>query len=87
MPAIEREYERYQLVNLQINQLDLMRVEAVRTSTAPAVEQVRQLLRLKGIGMNSAWVYVMEFFCLARLSQPAGIGQPGWADPHSLSER
>jgi transposase len=25
-------------------------------------EQVRQLLRLKGIGMNSAWLYVMEFF-------------------------
>jgi transposase len=23
---------------------------------------VRQLLRLKGIGMNSAWLYVMEFF-------------------------
>ena len=34
--AIQREYERYQLVNLQINQLDLIRVEAVRTSTAPA---------------------------------------------------
>jgi transposase len=61
--AIQREYERYQLVNLQINQLDLIRVEAVRTSTAPAVKQVRQLLQLKGIGMNSAWVYVMEFFC------------------------
>jgi transposase len=60
--AIEREYERYQLVNQQINQLDLIRVQAVRTSTAPAVEQVRQLLQLKGIGMNSAWVYVMEFF-------------------------
>ncbi|HTX92909.1 MAG TPA: IS110 family transposase [Anaerolineales bacterium] len=60
--AIEREYERYQLVNQQINQLDLIRVQAARTSTAPAVEQVRQLLQLKGIGMNSAWVYVMEFF-------------------------
>ena len=60
--AINHEYERYQLVNLQINQLQLSQVQAVRTSTAPEVEQVRQLLRLKGIGMNSAWVYVMEFF-------------------------
>ena len=59
---MKREYERYRLVKQQINQLELERVEAVRTSTAPAVEQVRQLLRLKGIGMNSAWVYVMEFF-------------------------
>ena len=59
---MKREYERYRLVKQQINQLELERVEAIRTSTTPAVEQVRQLLRLKGIGMNSAWVYVMEFF-------------------------
>ena len=59
---LKREYERYQLVKQQINKLELEREAAVRTSTAPAVEQVRQLLKLKGIGMNSAWVYVMEFF-------------------------
>ena len=59
---MKREYERYQLVKQQINQLELERELAVRTSTTPAVEQVRQLLRLKGIGMNSAWIYVMEFF-------------------------
>lgn len=57
-----REYERLQLFNQQIRQLDHIRMEAIRTSTTPAVEQVRQLLRLKAIGMNSAWVYVMEFF-------------------------
>ena len=59
---LKREYERYQLVKKQINLLELEREDAVRTSTAPAVEQVRHLLKLKGIGMNSAWVYVMEFF-------------------------
>jgi transposase len=59
---LKREYERYQLVKKQVNLLELEREEAVRTSTAPAVEQVRQLLKLKGIGINSAWVYVMEFF-------------------------
>jgi transposase len=59
---LKREYERYHLVKQQINKLELEREAAVRTSTAPAVEQVRQLLKLKGIGMNSAWVYVMEFF-------------------------
>jgi transposase len=59
---LRREYERYQLVKQQINLLELEREEIVRSSTAPAVEQVRHLLKLKGIGMNSAWVYVMEFF-------------------------
>jgi transposase len=57
-----REHERLQLFNQQIRQLDHSRLETIRTSTSPAVEQVRQLLRLKAIGMNSAWVYVMEFF-------------------------
>jgi len=59
---LDREYERYRLVKQQINQLEQEREDALRTSTAPAMEQVRQLLKLKGIGMNSAWVYVMEFF-------------------------
>jgi transposase len=59
---LKREYERFQVVKKQIGQLEEERKEAVRTSSVPAVEQVRQLLRLKGIGMNSAWVYVMEFF-------------------------
>jgi transposase len=59
---LAREYERLQVFKQQIRELEHSRVEAVRTSSAPAVEQVRQLLQLKAIGMNSAWVYVMEFF-------------------------
>ncbi len=59
---LKRDYERSQLVKKQIAQLELEREQAVRISTAPALEQVRQLLRLKGIGMNSAWLFAMEFF-------------------------
>ena len=59
---LAREYERLQVFKQQIRELEHSRGEAVRTSSAPAVEQVRQLLQLKAIGMNSAWVYVMEFF-------------------------
>lgn len=57
-----REHERLKLSNQQIRQLEHDRTEAIRSSTTRAVEQVRQLLRLKALGMNSAWVYVMEFF-------------------------
>lgn len=59
---LEREYERVQLINQHIHQLELNRAEVVHSSSDPVVEQVRQLLQLKGIGMNSAWLYVMEFF-------------------------
>ena len=57
-----REHERLALVREQIHRVETTRKEVLRTSQDPAVEQVRRLLQLKGIGLNSAWVYVMEFF-------------------------
>lgn len=59
---LEREHQRYQLVQVQIRQINMLRREAIRNEDTPAIKQVRQLMRLKGIGVNSAWVYVMEFF-------------------------
>jgi transposase len=56
------EYQRFQLVQEQIKALEAERREALRHSTQPDVEQVRRLLRLRGIGINCAWLYVMEFF-------------------------
>ena len=57
-----REQARVQMVRTQIHQIEVQRKEMLRTSDDPAIEQVRRLLRLKGIGINSAWVDVMEFF-------------------------
>jgi transposase len=59
---LEREFERMELVNHHIGQLETQRRELIRTSDQPCIEQVRQLLRLRGIGVNSAWLFVMEFF-------------------------
>jgi transposase len=56
------EYQRFQLVQEQIKALEAERREALRHSTQPEVEQVRRLLRLRSIGINCAWLYVMEFF-------------------------
>jgi transposase len=57
-----REYERLHFVRAQIRQIEEIRKGILSTSQEPAIEQIRRLLRLKGIGMNSAWIYVMEFF-------------------------
>lgn len=57
-----REYQRFQLAQEQIKALEAERQQAIRHSHHPEVEQVRQLLRLRGIGINSAWLFVMEFF-------------------------
>jgi transposase len=59
---LQREYQRWVLVNHQIDQLTTHRNALLKTSQQPSVEQVRQLMRLKGIGINSAWLFVMEFF-------------------------
>jgi len=57
------EYQCFQLVQQQIQALEAERREMIRSSTQPQAEQVRRLLRLRGIGINCAWLYVMEFFC------------------------
>ena len=66
LPALHvrllREYERLQLVEQQLHELEETRAEMLRISNSPAVEQVRRLLQLQGIGIHSAWLFVMEFF-------------------------
>jgi len=59
---VEREFASWQFVHQNILELEAERSELLRTSNEPSVELVRCLLRLCGIGENSAWLYVMEFF-------------------------
>lgn len=59
---LAREYAGLQFVEQQIQELEKERQELLRHSEDPSVAQVRQLMRLRGIGINSAWLYVMEFF-------------------------
>jgi len=59
---LERERERLELLEAQIQTLEKQRRERVAEPVGRALEQVRQLLQLRAIGMNSAWLFVMEFF-------------------------
>jgi transposase len=58
---ILREFER-QLVGRQIHDLEDQRTQQIRDRQTPQGEPVRLLLKLKGIGENSAWLLVREFF-------------------------
>jgi transposase len=40
----------------------------------PALEQVRGLMKLRGIAIKSAWVFVMEFFCWRRFNNDKEVG-------------
>ena len=59
---LEREFNRILMINQQIADQEKYRRKAIRTSKDPSIQQVRQLMGLKGIGINSAWLFVMEFF-------------------------
>jgi transposase len=59
---ILREFQRWQLVDRQIHELEAKRAKELRDDQTPGVENMRQLLKLKGVGENSAWILVREFF-------------------------
>lgn len=70
-----REFERMQVVNRQIRQLEKERACRIRQAEKdPAVAQVRTLLRLKGIGINSSWLYVREVFGWRELKNRRQVG-------------
>src|SRR5205807_1307755 len=64
---LRREHERWQLVDRQIKDLENERARRIRNSENKVVGKVRQLLRLRGIGANSAWLFVLEFFGWRRI--------------------
>jgi transposase len=70
-----REFERLQVVNRQARQLEEQRAKEVRQrADSPAVEQVRKLLGLKGIGLGSSWLYVHEFFGWRKFKNRKEVG-------------
>jgi transposase len=71
---LRREHERWQLVDRQIKELESERARRIRTSTDPVMPKVRQLVRLRGLGANSAWLYVMEFFGWRRIRNGKQVG-------------
>jgi transposase len=59
---LERECEHAQFLRATIGQLERERQRAIAHGRGPALDKVRQLLRLRAIGPTGAWVYVNEFF-------------------------
>ena len=59
---VKREYASLRYVEQQIKELEAERDEQIETSNHRSIEKVRQLMRLRAIGPNGAWLFVMEFF-------------------------
>jgi transposase len=71
---VQREYVRRHLVDEQIRQLENERARLIRRADTDNTRMVRDLMRLRGIGPNSAWLYVMEFFGWRRIRNRRQLG-------------
>lgn len=59
---IRYEWEKIELLTQQIGRMKKSRKAMMSSCRPEVVEIVRKLMRLKGIGMETAWLLTMEFF-------------------------
>jgi transposase len=71
---LKRAWQQVGFLTTHIQTLEAERRALLRRREDPAVEQVRQLFTLRGIGVHSAWLYVMEFFAWRDFQTPKQVG-------------
>src|SRR5215831_5125343 len=71
---LKRAWQQVGFLTAHIQTLEAERRALLRRREDPAVEQVRQLFTLRGIGVQSAWLYVMEFFAWRDFQTPKQVG-------------
>lgn len=59
---LKREYERYKQVNDQIKYLKNLRIKRIQDQETKSVARVKQMLGIRGIGIETAWLLEKEFF-------------------------
>src|SRR6516164_10573831 len=80
-----REFQRWQLIDCQIRELEAERMAKIRDDRTPHVEKVRRLLNLKGIGQNGAWLLVYEFFAWRTIKNRRELGSLAGLTPTPYS--
>lgn len=83
---LEREWATVQAYTMRIRSLKHERRVLLRATDDPAIARVRQLNQLRGIGIDSAWLYVMEFFAWRQFRNRRQVGGlAGLTDTHYQS--
>lgn len=71
---LEREVKKLEAVDAQIQVLVRERKGLLKNSSDPAIALVRKLLKVRGVGIESAWVLVMELFAWRKFSNGNQVG-------------
>jgi transposase len=74
LSRLKRAWQQVCFLTAHIQTLEAQRRAVLRRSEDAVVDQVRQLFTLRGIGVNSAWLYVMEFFAWRDFQTPKQVG-------------
>lgn len=83
---LTREWETVLWYTVRIRALKKERRALLKTTDDPAIAQVRQLNQLRGVGIDSAWLYVMEFFAWRQFRNRRQVGGlAGLTDTHYQS--
>jgi transposase len=69
-----RVYAHHQFLSEQIAALEAERRTLLQSAQEASLEKVRQLMQLRGIGINGAWLLVMEFFGWRALKTRREVG-------------
>lgn len=71
---LKRIFERFQFLARQIQDLENERKRLIRSEETPQVESIRALLDLRGIGVNSSWLFVREVFGWRQIKNRRQLG-------------
>jgi transposase len=69
-----REFERLELLTVQIEAIEAEQAARIRDDETPHVEKVRRLMGLKGVGPTTATILVYEFFGWRRFANRREVG-------------
>ena len=83
---LAREWDAVLGYNTRILALRVERRALLKATDDPAIARVRTLYQLRGIGIDSAWLYVMEFFAWRKFQNRRQVGGlAGLTDAHYRS--
>ena len=71
---LEREYERYVLVDQQVKALEQLQHARAASADSAAIQMVQQLRNLKGVGWQSSWGLSTEFFSWRQFKNAKQVG-------------
>ncbi len=57
-----REWKHRTELSERIRLIERLQLQKLQSNSDPAIDMVRQLMTLKGIGLQSAWLFTFEFF-------------------------